>query len=274
MNLVDPRDTEHRDKRLLFMAFATKIESVPVRFYYSTSFITLEREHICRPNNCALYPKDFFGVKSIVPTNTNQRRIHSATDYFINNVSDKRGNLLLAELYFEAIYSNGEHSIIKNIYCDRTQSQDDLFQKDSEYRDIIFKFCSKIERVFSADEENSPLHDALLYNPRNREQYYITSAFASIGRNPACNIHIDDLIVSRTHAAIEHSNQCWFIIDTNSKNGVLLNGLKIEPNSLTKIVDGDVISITNEHHFIFLEYGIANLNSHFLSVLLYYSPIP
>lgn len=68
-----------------------------------------------------------------------------------------------------------------------------------------------------------------------------------IGRDSACEVHVDDLHVSRFHAVIICENINSIIIrDTGSTNGVFINGKKIKEK---RIVDGDKIRIGTECHF-------------------------
>jgi hypothetical protein len=45
-----------------------------------------------------------------------------------------------------------------------------------------------------------------------------------IGRDDACDIHLDDPMISRRHAEISHSEGLWWIQDLGSRNGTTLDG--------------------------------------------------
>lgn len=62
----------------------------------------------------------------------------------------------------------------------------------------------------------------------------------SLGRDPSCDIFLNDMTVSRHHASIETSDSGCIITDTNSYNGVWVNDKMIESCLL---VPGDVIQI-------------------------------
>ena len=62
----------------------------------------------------------------------------------------------------------------------------------------------------------------------------------SIGRDPQCDIFLNDMTVSRHHAAIETDEKGSVISDTNSFNGVWVNDKSID-HCLLKA--GDVIQI-------------------------------
>ena len=64
-----------------------------------------------------------------------------------------------------------------------------------------------------------------------------------IGRDATVPIQIVDKKISRKHMQIRYdqSEECFFIIDMNSRNGVFINGKKIEEE--TVLADGDRIGV-------------------------------
>ena len=71
----------------------------------------------------------------------------------------------------------------------------------------------------------------------------VGSRLATIGRDAGCSFQIVDPELSRYHLQIRHAEDQdrHFAIDFKSKNGVLLNGQKIERE--TSLRDGDAITI-------------------------------
>lgn len=63
----------------------------------------------------------------------------------------------------------------------------------------------------------------------------------SIGKSKSNDVVLPMPEISRYHAVIAKKRRCWTITDTFSKNGVLVNGRKIEER--TEIEDGDIITI-------------------------------
>ena len=55
-----------------------------------------------------------------------------------------------------------------------------------------------------------------------------------IGRDPKCEVRIEDYALSRIHAEIAFENGYWRIRDLHSTNGVFLNGARIEHEILTE----------------------------------------
>jgi hypothetical protein len=61
-----------------------------------------------------------------------------------------------------------------------------------------------------------------------------------IGRGSACNLRLDDPVVSRQHARIRHATGAWFIQDLNSSGGTFVNGQRVQA---TRLNSGDQIQI-------------------------------
>ena len=68
----------------------------------------------------------------------------------------------------------------------------------------------------------------------------LTEGTMTLGRDPSCDIFLNDMTVSRKHASIETNEKGCIIRDTNSYNGVWVNDKMIESCLL---VSGDVIQI-------------------------------
>ena len=80
--------------------------------------------------------------------------------------------------------------------------------------------------------------------------YPLKVGLNTMGRSADNDVVVEDLYVSRRHAAIlVHHNNSFVLHDTASKNGTYLNGSKIAGPTALKA--GDEIRICNRH-FIFL----------------------
>ncbi len=60
-----------------------------------------------------------------------------------------------------------------------------------------------------------------------------------VGRSDTCDVYIDDAKLSRQHFVIENDNGIFYVMDLQSRNGTILNGIRI--NSRQRISSGDKI---------------------------------
>ena len=79
-----------------------------------------------------------------------------------------------------------------------------------------------------------------LQNLTLKEYALTTGAKLAIGRHPASEIVLDDMAVSRHHATIEVQGQQLLVFDHRSKNGIIVNGKRVESAQLKH---GDVVRI-------------------------------
>lgn len=76
---------------------------------------------------------------------------------------------------------------------------------------------------------------------KTSEQNIETNIVSSliVGRSDTCDIYIDDTKLSRQHFVIENDNGNFYVMDLQSRNGTMLNGIRI--NSRQRITSGDKI---------------------------------
>ena len=70
--------------------------------------------------------------------------------------------------------------------------------------------------------------------------YRLGNAPMSVGRNPQCDIFLNDMTVSRSHAVVEPTGDGYTITDDSSFNGVWVNNDNVEARELH---EGDVVQI-------------------------------
>lgn len=83
---------------------------------------------------------------------------------------------------------------------------------------------------------------------RTGEQFALEQAQTTIGRTPDCDIFLDDVTVSRRHAAVTQVEGRWLLEDLGSLNGTFLNRSRIEQGELES---GDEVQI-GKYRLIFL----------------------
>jgi len=71
-----------------------------------------------------------------------------------------------------------------------------------------------------------------------------------IGREPSCDIALQENLVSRQHAHLQQSPQGWTVADLGSTNGTFINGQQIAANVATALKPGDRITIGSSVLFL------------------------
>ena len=71
-------------------------------------------------------------------------------------------------------------------------------------------------------------------------RHAIVAVRTTIGRDPSCDVVIDNAGISRLHAAIEAVGDSFVLRDCESQNGITLNG---EPCREGRLVHGDMIGV-------------------------------
>ncbi len=75
---------------------------------------------------------------------------------------------------------------------------------------------------------------------RAGEHIALRASRETIGREPDSDIFLDDVTVSRRHAAIERAPDGLYIVDLDSLNGTYVNGRRVERHRLQ---DGDEVQV-------------------------------
>lgn len=86
---------------------------------------------------------------------------------------------------------------------------------------------------------------------RDLQQIPITATQTLIGRDPRCDVFIDNPAISRRHARIEFRNGQFMVFDTTSRNGVYINN---EPVTSAPLQDRTVMQI-GKFTLIFFDAG-------------------
>ena len=82
----------------------------------------------------------------------------------------------------------------------------------------------------------------LILSLRERElaRFSVMAMRTTIGRDPGCDVVIDNVGISRLHATIEVIGDSFVLRDCDSQNGITLNG---EPSREGRLVHGDTIGL-------------------------------
>ncbi len=66
---------------------------------------------------------------------------------------------------------------------------------------------------------------------------------ATLGRDSDCQIVLHDESISRRHAEVRWTGAGWCVVDLGGRNGTLINGWKIEPDTPVILHDGDELGL-------------------------------
>jgi len=89
-------------------------------------------------------------------------------------------------------------------------------------------------------------HVRVVFGRSSREVYEVRAAGTRFGRATAaaaCDVQIDDPLMSRLHIRIERGTDRWQIVDLGSRNGGYVDGRGFDPESCTPIGDGAVLRL-------------------------------
>jgi pSer/pThr/pTyr-binding forkhead associated (FHA) protein len=71
--------------------------------------------------------------------------------------------------------------------------------------------------------------------------FVLSGSSATIGRDPASKIRIDDLSISRRHAVLNAYGGAWHITDLHSNRGTFRNGERLPPGQDVALSEGDML---------------------------------
>ena len=103
-----------------------------------------------------------------------------------------------------------------------------------------------LQEVMRGNGENAMVF--IHRGPSRGARFLITSAGATIGRAPSSDIFLDDVTVSRSHAAIKREGSSFIFTDAGSLNGSYINNQQTSSHNL---VTGDEIQI-GKFHMLFI----------------------
>lgn len=113
-----------------------------------------------------------------------------------------------------------------------------------------FKLLGSTQRFEPVALSDDPLTSAaqpqasavlhVVRGPQTGVSFHLADASLSIGRSPQCDVFLNDMTVSRSHACVEPAEGGYVIRDANSFNGVWVNNASIDERRLE---NGDVIQI-------------------------------
>ena len=105
---------------------------------------------------------------------------------------------------------------------------------------LEFKPISMNGAIHQIDEQKSYGELRIVRGPQTGLDISIKGGSLTLGRDPQCDIFLNDMTVSRRHAVLESDEKGSVIRDTNSFNGVWVNDAMVD---CCLLKSGDVIQI-------------------------------
>lgn len=102
------------------------------------------------------------------------------------------------------------------------------------------KYCTQCGHKLTKSDSIEPSLE-ILTKDKSKIVFRIKPGRSTIGRNITNSIVIDDKMISNYHAVVINENDEVWIEDLESRNGIFLNGLKIENKA--KLNDGCIIKL-------------------------------
>ncbi len=90
-----------------------------------------------------------------------------------------------------------------------------------------------------------------LFDPDTNQNIEIRKTRLDVGRNPDCDLFLDNSGISRIHASFYYEINEWFIMDKGSTNGTWLNNKKLEHNKKYQLTEDDIINFAGIKNYIF-----------------------
>jgi pSer/pThr/pTyr-binding forkhead associated (FHA) protein len=103
-----------------------------------------------------------------------------------------------------------------------------------------------LQQVMNGNSESAMVF--IHRGPARGARFLITATGASIGRSPESDIFLDDVTVSRSHAAIAREGAGFIFTDSGSLNGSYINN---QQTSSHRLSTGDEIQI-GKFHMLFI----------------------
>lgn len=106
---------------------------------------------------------------------------------------------------------------------------------------VSFKPVSVESATALEKAKSSPVPQLhVIRGPQTGAVFSLGTESLVVGRNPQCDIFLNDMTVSREHARIEKTEAGYSLTDLNSFNGVWVNNNNVETGILH---EGDIVQI-------------------------------
>ncbi len=95
------------------------------------------------------------------------------------------------------------------------------------------------ETAFLASRKVTPIHLTIQTSGESSQTLRFTQGDILIGRDPECEVILDDAAASAHHARLTYHHNQWWLEDLQSTNGTRLNNEMVQ--TATIVVNGDTL---------------------------------
>ena len=99
----------------------------------------------------------------------------------------------------------------------------------------LWRKLKEYQKILSTMKPPSISLSRLIDNVPDR--FFYTATVVIIGRDPACELYLDDRAISARHARLSYHHKQWWVEDLKSTNGTFLNQAAVEEPMV--ITNGD-----------------------------------
>lgn len=117
-------------------------------------------------------------------------------------------------------------------------------------RDVVRDVCQQCGKRFRTENPDTAVL-RLRFLPTG-ETWSISGNRVVVGRSRECEMQLDSPYVARSQATFICSEGQWYLRDNSTKNGTYLNGVRLEPDRLSRVRRGDIISFAQKEEVEFL----------------------
>jgi predicted component of type VI protein secretion system len=115
------------------------------------------------------------------------------------------------------------------------KTQDDIDDVDADSVASTAQVLLRLEKDLLRLRRSLSAHDGLLIvinGPRFGSLFVVNHHITTIGRDPICDVWLNELTVSRRHAEIYRDGDKFTFCDVNSKNGSYISNVRIRSSLL------------------------------------------
>lgn len=118
-------------------------------------------------------------------------------------------------------------------------------QRDHDVVNGVCRRCGL--RIGEANPRKNPLRLRLQSTGDTVE---FTREYITVGRNPECDLHLNNGYVARNQAVFVRRGGTWYVRDAGTKNGTYLNDVWLEPGREYPLKRNDVISFARKESVV------------------------